>query len=612
MDRKLVVIGGLLFGLVAWDPSGARAATHCVKPGGGSGCFATIPLALAAADGGDTIRVAAGTYLGVISINENVTLEGGWNDTFTARDPLTQASVIRPAAGQQLSVVSIFGSIANPALSTPVVDGLVISGGRADLGGNHGGGMNVRYSHATIRRSVMTGNRASSLGGGIWIQGGAPRFESLQIEDNVVVDFPSGGGVYVENASATFVDTVFRANRSDPGGDGGGLAIRNTTSGTKTVRITGGRFEDNRAGVPSPGSDCPGEGGAIFSDGNALLDPAVLLIVDGSVFSGNCGDFGGGGLDLSNTRYVVTNSLFVPPANTFSPAIDASEGTGIVTNSTFVGVNAARGIRAARALTLTNSILEGFGVGVDYSVSTSNQLAATFNDFFGNVTNLTVNNLATALGPSNLLVDPLLDGSFHLSPGSPVIDAGTRTNAPARDIDTEPRPMAVLSTRYRMDIGADEFSGAPQYVTNLDLDPADLTIVGPGNPPENAASTGTNDWIGYSVLGEDVNGDGQDDLLIGAQDFAVDFDGGMNATGRVFGMFHFGSQVTGTLDLAQTAEDLALVSQTELRHLGERLLGADLNGDGDKDLIVAAADNHGGGRPPPPGLRSSSFSAALR
>ncbi len=600
LELRFVALGWLLVGLAPLSALDARAAIHCVKPGGGSGCFATIPLALAAANDADTIRIVAGTYLGAITINENITLEGGWNDPFTARDPVAFVTTIRPAVGEQVSVVSIFGSIANPALSTPVVDGVTISGGRADLGGNHGGGMNVRYSRATIRNSVITGNRGSSLGGGIWVQGGSPRFEGLRIEDNVVVDFSSGGGVYLESASATFIDTVIRANRGDPGGNGGGIHISGFAPQAVSVRMTGGRLENNRAGVTSPGSNCPGEGGAIYAEGNALLVPAVELILDRVVVTGNCGDFGGSGLDLTSTRYAVTNSLFVPPANNFSYVIDADQSAGTVRNASFAGVNVQGAIRTGPDLTLTNSIVKGYATGVDFfPTGGSSPLSATFNDFFGNTTNLKLNSVATALDPSNLTVDPLLDGTFHLGAGSPAIDAGIRTGDPARDIDGDPRPMAVLTDRFRMDIGADEFAGAPQIVTNLDLESADLTIIGPGNPPENPGSNGTNDWIGYSVLGEDVNGDGLDDLLIGAQDFANDFDGGMNATGRIFGLFHFGDRVTGTIDLADTPEDLTIVSTTELRHLGEQLLGADLNDDGDNDLIMAAADNHGGPTPSP-------------
>ena len=60
-----------------------------------------------------------------------------------------------------------------------------------------------------------------------------------------------------------------------------------------------------------------------------------------------------------------------------------------------------------------------------------------------------VNNLPYA--NANIDLDPLLDQSWHLTTGSPCIDAGTTTQAPAMDIDGEPRPQG-----NGVDIGADE------------------------------------------------------------------------------------------------------------------------------------------------------------
>lgn len=51
----------------------------------------------------------------------------------------------------------------------------------------------------------------------------------------------------------------------------------------------------------------------------------------------------------------------------------------------------------------------------------------------------------------NVNVDPLLDTTWHLDPNSPVIDQGTATEAPNRDIDGETRPKGG-----EVDIGADE------------------------------------------------------------------------------------------------------------------------------------------------------------
>jgi parallel beta-helix repeat protein len=54
----------------------AVAATRCVRPGGGSGCFATIGAAVAAAAPGDTILVGAGTYPESVVVDRSVALIG--------------------------------------------------------------------------------------------------------------------------------------------------------------------------------------------------------------------------------------------------------------------------------------------------------------------------------------------------------------------------------------------------------------------------------------------------------------------------------------------------------------------------------------------------------
>jgi hypothetical protein len=52
---------------------------------------------------------------------------------------------------------------------------------------------------------------------------------------------------------------------------------------------------------------------------------------------------------------------------------------------------------------------------------------------------------------ANFTGDPLLDLTFHLTTGSPCIDAGTLTDAPATDMDGEVRPKGA-----GIDVGADE------------------------------------------------------------------------------------------------------------------------------------------------------------
>ena len=569
-----------LVGLSLLAPHAAPAGVVCVKPGGGEGCRDTIGAGLAAAGAGDTVRVAAGIYTEFVVLDKNVALEGGWNAAFTARDPAANATTIQPPDAT-FSVVDIEGSFADPSTSTPVLDGFTITGGG---GGNHGGGIRSRDSNATIRNNVVTGNLAYLFGGGIWVQRGAPHIDGNRIENNTVSSFggggSQGGGVELENTQATLVDNRIAGNRTDETGtSGGGVDV----AGGGPVQVRGGSIENSVVGT-----DCLGQGGALHASG------ATSLEVDGVRFTGNCG-MASAVVAVAGTPLRIENStFFANDANTRAVLGDAASPIAIA-NSTILGGGQADGISTASMLTLVNDIVSGHLTGaVESSPQLGPSVVAETNDFVGNTTDTS----GFALGPGNLHVDPQLDAAQHLTPGSPLLDAGTRTSGPYHDIDGEPRPMDGGSGRFRFDIGADELSGRAQRVVDVDREAADLSIVGPGNPPENPSSSGSNDWIGYAVLAADVNGDGKDDLVISAQDFANDFDTD-NAGGRLFGLLHFGTRRTGTIPLASEPADFQVTCDIELQHLGEELASGDLDGDGARDLVAGASDNHGMATPIP-------------
>jgi hypothetical protein len=528
--RRRLTPSFLLLTLLAATDAGA--VVRCVRPGGGGGCGASINAEVALALPGDTVRVAAGVYTEYVFVDRNVVLEGGWDAGFTSRDPLN-VTVVRPP-DPDFSVVDIEGTFGDPAASTPVLDGFTITGGG---GGNHGGGLRIRDSNAVVRNNVITGNVAFLLGGGVWVQRGAPRLEGNRIELNRVDGL--GGGVQLEDTRAVLVGNRIAGNTLFDGpGSGGGV-----DAGGGTVTLRGNVILDNDTG-----------GGT----GGGVAIRFGMLRVENTIVARNLAVSGGGIHGDATSTIVLVNDT--------------------------IAANGAEGVRAGASLTLVNSIVTGHGVGV--TVGPGVPVTAAFNDFFANTTNAA----GFVLGASNLFVDPLLTGDFHLTAASPLVDAGTTAGAPRDDVDGEPRPARGPSDVFKVDIGADERPGDPQRHVDAAAGEADLTVVGPGNPPENPTSNGSNDYIGYSVLADDVSGDGRPDLVVAAEDWAEDFDT-LNASGRLFGLFNTGERRTGVVDLLATAADVTVVSRLVRQHLGSDLVGGDLDGDGVRDLVIGSFEN---------------------
>ena len=447
---------------------------HVCQSGGAD--FTTIQAAVDNAQPGDVIKVAAATYIESkmvsgtpynLYITKTVIIRGGYTCAdFTNQNPFANATTIRPSTTME-SVVSIFGVFGTTSQVAPTIDGFTISGGG---GGNHGGGISMRDSDATISNNIITGNIGYLLGGGIYVQRGTPRIQYNRIQNNTADgqnNFALGGGIEMETAAGLVRSNIIANNTF-------------TSGGTKN----------------------------------------------------------GGGVDINGG------------------------GPVILANNTFVG-NAINGVHADIAVTLVNNIVMTHPVGVSAGATTT----TSYNIYFGNTTNTQ----GFPLSGTDLTVNPQLTADYHLNAGSPAIDAGTHTNAPNRDIDREPRAMIGTSGLYKIDIGADEFTGVPQTIRELTDQPADFTLIGPGNPVENPGSTGPNEWIGYSVAGGDVNGDGRADLLTGAFNHADDFDNGIADSGRVYSLYGNGARRLGTIDFFNTTPSLEVRSYLNQQHIGSSL-----------------------------------------
>ena len=460
---------------------------------------------------------------------------------------------------------------------------------------SYGGGVYVSGAPVNLTGNTVTNNQANAVsasgaggaygyGGGIYITN-SPSFtlSSNTISNNTAgykyYVYLSGGGLQIDTSSGTLTDNVIQSNSANGNilfGNGGGVAVY-----TSTVTIQGGQISNNKTAI-----NYEGYGGGLYAENSSVK-------IDSTRFDNNAAanspSYGlGGGLDFFNSPYTITNAII---SNNYAYNNDTSVGglsargnsPGVLINNTFAN-NKGQGIRIGAALTATNNVIQGLGVAgtTGISLTAAVPVSVTYNDFY-NFPNVVA---GFSLDPSNIVINPNLDSTFHLNAGSPAIDAGTHTNAPNHDIDGESRAMIGVSGLYKIDIGADEFAGAAQRMLDIDQGQADLTIIGPGgivgHPDPNA-----NNWMGYSVMGADVNGDGHADLIMSAQDWAEDFNT-LNATGRLFGLNHFGARTLGTIDLYSSAADLIVVSKYQYQHVGQAFASGDINGDGKSDLIVSS------------------------
>ncbi|EHJ12250.1 beta strand repeat-containing protein, partial [Crocosphaera watsonii] len=265
--------------------------------------FGTLQSAIAAAQAGDQIWVAAGTYTPTTGLDRNTTFSlkndveiyGGFAGTETGlnqRNINNNVTILSGEIGSagiadnSYHVVSAVGSIASPLNTSAILDGFTITGGNADGAGSlgNGGGVYVSAGSPTLNNITFRENNA--------INGGALYNEnnSDPILTNVLFEYNTatrGAGIYNDFSSPEIVNGTFRLNAAL--NDGG--AIYNTSSSNPD--FVNAIFSRNSANT--------GEGGAIFNDfSNSTLTNSTL--------SNNSAVEGGGVYNLSSTT-TLRNSI---------------------------------------------------------------------------------------------------------------------------------------------------------------------------------------------------------------------------------------------------------------------------------------------------------------
>lgn len=227
-------------------------------------CYPTLQAAVDAAHDGDTIKLAAGTFAGGVTITKSVSLVGAGSGatvisgggpvlTIGVRDAASEPTVsitgvtitggvnhgegpfalgggiaIPPAAGFALgatvkishSVIS--GNRVEPAVTVASPGGAVCPDGPCPFAAALGGGIyntgNLTINHSVIADNLVGGIASDADGGAIWSTLGALTITSSVVTRNSAIAvipngrFAEGGGLFVDGGSLSVKNTLVSDN----------------------------------------------------------------------------------------------------------------------------------------------------------------------------------------------------------------------------------------------------------------------------------------------------------------------------------------------------------------------------------------------------------------
>jgi hypothetical protein len=245
-------------------------------------------------------------------------------------------------------VLYLDGTGGAPLGRDTVLDGLVITAGRADgaSGWGQGGGIYCAAAWGecspTLSNLLVAGNQAVS-GGGIYNDGGggvsSPVLHGVLLRGNYAAHDGGGmlnNGILGGDSSPLLVDVTFEANEA---GYGGGGLLNYGYQGNSSPTLLNASFYGNRAGR---------WGGGMMNIAHYGGTSNVTLV--NGVFAGNQAAWDGGGMRSDvfggNSTHTVVNATFV--------ANYAQRGGGL----------SSENVQGSHHLALVNSLLWGNGAAV--------------------------------------------------------------------------------------------------------------------------------------------------------------------------------------------------------------------------------------------------------
>jgi uncharacterized repeat protein (TIGR01451 family) len=326
---------------VNWAANGANDG------GSWADAFTDLQDALAVAQPGDEIWVAAGVYKPTdnptdreasFHLVNGVAVYGGfaaWETSRDQRDWETNITVLSgdiddndltDPTGVVTDTANIVGAnsyhvvVGSGVTVTAVLDGFTITAGQADGDLSHyqGGGMHNNQGSPTLNNLVFIGNYAY-YGGGLFNFSSNPSLANSVFAGNAA---STGGGMFNEDSAATLTQVVFGNNSA--------------------ATLGGGMFNDRSS---------PTLAQIVFHDNNAIMHGGGMINYDSSspilievVFVSNTATYFGGGMGNSDdSNPTLTSVTFSGNSATVGGGIDNWYSHPTLTNVTFNGNSATWG-----------------------------------------------------------------------------------------------------------------------------------------------------------------------------------------------------------------------------------------------------------------------------
>lgn len=215
-----------LTGIVGMMPT--FAATRCVRPGGGGGCFSSIQGAINGASPGDTVLIREGVYTENVTVTKSLTLAGEDQEDVVIQPAISKpicmgGSLCGGAASNVILVeannvtihhLTVDGD--NPHLTSGVVRGGADVDARNGIITNHTSFLtllNLEIHHVTVRNIYLRGIYASTLNGTFNLHDNSVR--NVQGDNPSICIFSFTGSGTVSRNHASYCNDAISANHSN-------------------------------------------------------------------------------------------------------------------------------------------------------------------------------------------------------------------------------------------------------------------------------------------------------------------------------------------------------------------------------------------------------------